>query len=65
MMRMRREQSLEQRSSAGPPIAVDCQRGPLFGSRNDTALEQIIARMSLEPFVTAAHLQAEQTAAEA
>jgi putative Mg2+ transporter-C (MgtC) family protein len=34
-------------------------------SRNDAALEQIIGRMSLEPFVTAAHWQAEQAAAEA
>jgi putative Mg2+ transporter-C (MgtC) family protein len=33
-------------------------------SRNDAALEQIIGRMSLEPFVTAAHWQAEQAAAE-
>jgi len=32
--------------------------------RNDTALEQIIGRMSLEPYVTAAHWQAEQAAAE-
>ena len=29
-------------------------------SRNDAALEQIIGRMSLERFVTAAHWQAEQ-----
>jgi putative Mg2+ transporter-C (MgtC) family protein len=34
-------------------------------SRNDAALEQIIGRMSLEPFVTAAHWQAEQAPAEA
>jgi len=34
-------------------------------SRNDSALEQIIGRMSLEPFVTAAHWNAEQGAAEA
>jgi putative Mg2+ transporter-C (MgtC) family protein len=33
-------------------------------SRNDAALEQIIGRMSLEPFVTAVHWQAEQAAAE-
>jgi putative Mg2+ transporter-C (MgtC) family protein len=33
-------------------------------SRNDAALEQIIGRMSLEPFFTAAHWQAEQAAAE-
>ncbi len=32
--------------------------------RNDAALEQIIGRMSLEPFVTAAHWQAGQVAAE-
>jgi len=30
--------------------------------RNDAALEQIIGRMSLEPFVTAAHWQAQQAA---
>jgi putative Mg2+ transporter-C (MgtC) family protein len=33
-------------------------------SRNDAALEQIIGRMSLEPFVTAVHWQAGQAAAE-
>jgi putative Mg2+ transporter-C (MgtC) family protein len=33
-------------------------------SRNDAALEQIIGRMSLDPFVTAAYWQAEQAAAE-
>jgi putative Mg2+ transporter-C (MgtC) family protein len=33
-------------------------------SRNDAALEQIIGRMSLERFVTAAHWQAEQAPAE-
>lgn len=33
-------------------------------NRNDGALEQIIGRMSLEPYVTAAHWQAEQAAAE-
>jgi putative Mg2+ transporter-C (MgtC) family protein len=33
-------------------------------ARNDAALEQIIGRMSLEPFVTAAHWQAGQAAAE-
>jgi putative Mg2+ transporter-C (MgtC) family protein len=33
-------------------------------SRNDAALEQIIGRMSLEAFVTAAHWHAEQAAAE-
>lgn len=33
-------------------------------NRHDAALEQIIGRMSLEPFVTAAHWQAEQAAAE-
>jgi putative Mg2+ transporter-C (MgtC) family protein len=32
--------------------------------RNDRALEEIIGRMSLEPFVTAVHWQAEQAAAE-
>jgi putative Mg2+ transporter-C (MgtC) family protein len=34
-------------------------------SRNDAALEQIIGRLSLEPFITAVHWQAEQAAAEA
>jgi hypothetical protein len=33
-------------------------------SRHDAALEQIIGRMSLEPFVTAVHWQVEQAAAE-
>jgi len=33
-------------------------------SRNDAALEQIIGRMSLEPFVTAVHWQAEQAPAD-
>ena len=33
-------------------------------NRHDAALEQIIGRMSLEPFVTAAHWQAEQAPAE-
>jgi putative Mg2+ transporter-C (MgtC) family protein len=33
-------------------------------ARNDAALEQIIGRMSLEPFVTAAHWHALQAAAE-
>lgn len=33
-------------------------------TRNDAALEQIVGRMSLEPFVTAAHWQAEHAAAE-
>ncbi len=33
-------------------------------NRNDRALEEIIGRMSLEPFVTAVHWQAEQAAAE-
>ena len=33
-------------------------------SRNDAALEQIIGRMSLEPFITAVHWQAEQAPAE-
>jgi putative Mg2+ transporter-C (MgtC) family protein len=33
-------------------------------ARNDAALEQIIGRMSLEPFVTAAHWHALETAAE-
>jgi putative Mg2+ transporter-C (MgtC) family protein len=33
-------------------------------SRNDAALEEIIGRMSLEAFVTAAHWHAEQAAAE-
>jgi putative Mg2+ transporter-C (MgtC) family protein len=33
-------------------------------TRNDAALEQIIGRMSLEPFVTAAHWQAELGAVE-
>lgn len=32
--------------------------------RKDNALEQIIGRMSLEPFVTAVHWQADQAAAE-
>ena len=32
--------------------------------RNDAALEQIIGRMSLEPFVTAAHWQAEHAPAD-
>jgi len=32
--------------------------------RNDAALEQIIGRMSLEPFVTAVHWQAEQAPAD-
>jgi putative Mg2+ transporter-C (MgtC) family protein len=32
--------------------------------RNDAALEQIIGRMSLEPFVTAAHWIAGEAAAE-
>jgi putative Mg2+ transporter-C (MgtC) family protein len=34
------------------------------GSRNDAALEQMIGRMSLEPYVTAVHWQAQQAAAE-
>ena len=38
--------------------------GAVSASRNDAALEQIIGRMSLEPFVTAAHWQAEQTPIE-
>jgi len=33
-------------------------------NRHDAALEQVIGRMSLEPFVTAAHWQVEQAAAE-
>jgi putative Mg2+ transporter-C (MgtC) family protein len=33
-------------------------------NRHDAALEQIIGRMSLESFVTAAHWQAEQAPAE-
>jgi len=33
-------------------------------TRNDSALEHIIGRMSLEPFVTAAHWNVEQAAAE-
>ncbi len=33
-------------------------------SRHDTALEQIVGRMSLEPFVTAVHWHAQQAAAE-
>jgi putative Mg2+ transporter-C (MgtC) family protein len=33
-------------------------------NRHDAALEQIIGRMSLEPFVTAVHWQVEQAAAE-
>ena len=33
-------------------------------TRNDAALEQIIGRLSLEPFVTAVRWQAEQSAAE-
>ena len=32
-------------------------------SRHDAALEQIIGRMSLEPFDTVVHRQAEQAAA--
>ena len=32
--------------------------------RNDSALEQIIGRISLEPFVTAVHWQAARAAAE-
>ena len=32
--------------------------------RNDSALEQIIGRISLEPFVTAVHWQATRAAAE-
>ena len=34
-------------------------------ARNDSALENIIGRMSLEPFVTAAHWNVDQAAAEA
>ena len=34
-------------------------------TRNDSALEQIIGRMSLEPFATSAHWNVEQAAAEA
>jgi putative Mg2+ transporter-C (MgtC) family protein len=34
-------------------------------ARNDAALEQIIGRMSLEPFVTAAHWNVDQAAPEA
>jgi putative Mg2+ transporter-C (MgtC) family protein len=34
-------------------------------ARNDSALEHIIGRMSLEPFVTAAHWNVDQAAAEA
>jgi putative Mg2+ transporter-C (MgtC) family protein len=34
-------------------------------NRNDSALEQIIGRMSLEPFVTAAHWNVEQAAVDA
>jgi|SRR5579884_1467053 len=45
-----------------PQVAVSAL---LFSAnRNDAALEQIIGRMSLEPYVTAAHWQAEQAAAE-
>jgi len=33
-------------------------------NRNDAALEQIIGRLSLEPFVTAAHWNAARAAAE-
>lgn len=45
-----------------PQVAVSAL---LFSAnRNDAALEQIIGRMSLEPYVTAAHWQAEQGAAE-
>jgi putative Mg2+ transporter-C (MgtC) family protein len=33
-------------------------------TRNDAALEQIIGRMSLEPFVTAAHWQARHASTE-
>jgi putative Mg2+ transporter-C (MgtC) family protein len=38
-------------------------RDIVSANRNDAALEQIVGRMSLEPFVTAAHWQAEQAAA--
>lgn len=47
---------------ASPQVAVTALL--VSASRNDAALEQIIGRMSLEPFVTAAHWQAEQAAAE-
>jgi putative Mg2+ transporter-C (MgtC) family protein len=33
-------------------------------TRNDNALEQIIGRMSLKPYVTATHWQAEQAPSE-
>jgi putative Mg2+ transporter-C (MgtC) family protein len=36
----------------------------ISSKRNDAALEQIIGRMSLEPFVTAAHWNAGETATE-
>jgi putative Mg2+ transporter-C (MgtC) family protein len=36
----------------------------ISASRHDAALEQIIGRMSLEPYVTAIHWQVEQAMAE-
>jgi putative Mg2+ transporter-C (MgtC) family protein len=47
---------------ASPNVAVSALL--VSSSRNDAALEQIIGRMSLEPFVTAANWQTEQAAAE-
>jgi len=45
-----------------PQVAVSALL--VSASRNDTALEQIIGRMSLEPYVTAAHWQAGQAPAD-
>ena len=45
-----------------PQVAVSALL--VSAARNDGALEQIIGRMSLEPYVTAAHWQAEQAPAE-
>jgi putative Mg2+ transporter-C (MgtC) family protein len=45
---------------ASPKVALSALL--LSSRRNDAALEQIIGRMRLEPFVTAANWQAEQAA---
>ena len=45
-----------------PQVTVSARL--VSASRSDSALEQIIGRMSLEPFVTAAHWHVEQAAAE-
>jgi putative Mg2+ transporter-C (MgtC) family protein len=45
-----------------PQVAVSALL--VSSNRNDTALEQIIGRLSLEPFVTAAHWNAGEAAAE-